>query len=570
MDEKLEKLRHSAAHLLAAAVLELYPEALRTIGPAIESGFYYDFDNLKITEDDLPKVEKKMHSLLKTWKSFEKHELSAAEAKKIYPNNPYKHELIDEFSEKGKKKVTFYKSGSFEDLCRGNHIEHPQKELQHFKLLKIAGAYWRGESKNKMLTRIYGTAFPTQKELEEHLKQQEEAERRNHIKLGKQLGLFSIHPEGPGFPFFHPKGMLIWNELMSYWKAEHALEQYQEVKTPIVLNKSLWTTSGHWDYYRQNMYLLKIDEQDFAIKPMNCPGGMLIYKSQIHSYRELPLKLAEIGTVHRHELSGVLNGLFRVRTFTQDDSHIFCTKEQIKDEVIKVIRLIDRMYKTFGLTYHMELSTRPEKSIGSKEQWDLAESALQQALQEVKANYKLNPGDGTFYGPKIDFHIKDSLGRTWQCGTIQLDFNLPERFDLTYEGEDGKKHRVTMLHRVVYGAVERFFGILIEHYAGHFPLWLAPVQVKIVTVNDSCIPFAEQLFHQLKLSDIRVELDARAESINKKVRDAETEKIPIILTIGEKELAKKTLAVREQGKVQFDILPATFLKQLKERIQKRC
>jgi len=570
MDEKLEKLRHSAAHLLAAAVLELYPEALRTIGPAIESGFYYDFDNLKITEDDLPKVEKKMHSLLKTWKSFEKHELSAAEAKKIYPNNPYKHELIDEFSEKGKKKVTFYKSGSFEDLCRGNHIEHPQKELQHFKLLKIAGAYWRGESKNKMLTRIYGTAFPTQKELEEHLKQQEEAERRNHIKLGKQLGLFSIHPEGPGFPFFHPKGMLIWNELMSYWKAEHALEQYQEVKTPIVLNKSLWTTSGHWDYYRQNMYLLKIDEQDFAIKPMNCPGGMLIYKSQIHSYRELPLKLAEIGTVHRHELSGVLNGLFRVRTFTQDDSHIFCTKEQIKDEVIKVIRLIDRMYKTFGLTYHMELSTRPEKSIGSKEQWDLAESALQQALQEVKANYKLNPGDGTFYGPKIDFHIKDSLGRTWQCGTIQLDFNLPERFDLTYEGEDGKKHRVTMLHRVVYGAVERFFGILIEHYAGHFPLWLAPVQVKIVTVNDSCIPFAEQLFHQLKLSDIRVELDARAESINKKVRDAETEKIPIILTIGEKELAKKTLAVREQGKVQFDIFPATFLKQLKERIQKRC
>lgn len=570
MDEKLEKLRHSAAHLLAAAVQELYPAALRTIGPAIESGFYYDFDNLKITEEDLPRIEQKMHELVRDWKGFERRELSAAEAKNHFHNNPYKQELIDEFSEQGKKKVSFYSSGSFQDLCRGNHIENPQRELQHFKLMKIAGAYWRGDSKNKMLTRIYGTAFPTQKAMEEYLHQLAEAEKRNHIRLGKELQLFSIHPEGPGFPFFHPRGMIIWNELMSYWKAEHATEGYAEVKTPIILNKELWTTSGHWDYYRQSMYLLRIDEQDYAIKPMNCPGGILIYKSRIHSYRELPLKLAELGLVHRHELSGVLNGLFRVRTFTQDDSHIFCTKEQIKDEVIKVIRLIERMYKTFDLTYHMELSTRPEKSVGSKEQWEQAETALQQALQEVHAEYKRNPGDGAFYGPKIDFHIKDSLGRTWQCGTIQLDFNLPERFDLTYEGEDGKKHRVIMLHRVVYGAIERFLGILIEHYAGHFPLWLSPVQVKIVTVNDSCIPFAEQLLHQWKLADIRVELDSRAESIAKKVRDAEAEKIPVIITIGEKEVAKKTLAIREQGKVKFDVHPGEFLKHIREKIQKRC
>jgi len=566
--QNLEKLRHSASHLLAAAVLELYPEAKRTIGPAIETGFYYDFDNLQLKEQDLEKIEAKMREIVKSWDKFERKELSSSEAKKFFKDNPYKIELIEEFSKQGEK-LSLYSSGKFTDLCKGNHIDAPKNQLKYFKLLSIAGAYWRGDSKNKMLTRIYGTAFPSQKELDDFIKQREEAEKRNHIKLGKELGLFTIHPEGPGFPFFHPRGMIVWNELMKYWKEEHDKEGYVEVKTPIILNKQLWQVSGHWDYYKQNMYTLNIDNEDYAIKPMNCPGGILIYKSNLHSYKELPLKIAEIGQVHRHELSGVLNGLFRVRTFHQDDSHIFCTKEQITQEVVKVIKLIDKIYRQFNLTYHLELSTKPEKSIGSKEEWDLAESALKAALKEIKADYKLNPGEGAFYGPKIDFHIKDSLGRTWQCGTIQLDFFLPERFDLTYEGNDGRKHRVIMLHRVVYGAVERFLGILIEHYAGHFPLWLSPVQVKIVTVNDKCIPFAQQVESQLKQAGIRAELDSRAESIGKKVRDAEAEKIPITITIGEKEVSKKALAIREQGKVKFDVPVEDFLAQLKERIEKR-
>ncbi|MAG45520.1 MAG: threonine--tRNA ligase [Nanoarchaeota archaeon] len=565
MDKQLEKIRHSTAHILAFAVKKLYPSAKLAIGPAIKDGFYYDFDNLEISEKDLKKIEKKMKKLIKQNLKFSKKNPTKAEAKKLLKGEKYKLDLLKDL-----KKPSFYSVGDFQDLCAGPHVKST-KEIPAFKLTKIAGAYWKGESKNKMLTRIYGTAFKSPKELANHLEFLKEAELRNHIKLGKELDLFSIQKEGPGFPFFHPKGMIVWNELLKYWREEHSKENYLEVSTPLMLNRELWETSGHWENYKQNMYFTKIDKEDFAIKPMNCPGGILIYRNDLHSYRELPLKVAELGQVHRHELSGVLNGLFRVRMFTQDDAHVYCTEAQIKDEVVKIIKLIDRMYKTFGLDYHMELSTRPKKSIGTDKMWKTAEASLKGALKKIKAKYELNPRDGAFYGPKIDFHIKDSLGRTWQCGTIQLDFALPERFDLTYEGQDNKKHRPVMLHRVVYGAIERFFGILIEHYAGKFPLWLAPTQIRILTVSDKNKAFANKIKKELEKNKLRVELDDKSESIGKKVRNAQVSKVPQIITIGDKEQSSKTLAVRTlDGKIKFKVKIPSFIKDLTKQIEKRC
>ena len=565
MDKQLEKIRHSSAHLLAFAVKKLYPKAKLAIGPAIEDGFYYDFDNLDISEKDLKKIEKEMKKLIKQNLKFSKKNATKAEAKKLLKGEKYKLELLKDLS-----KPSFYTVGDFQDLCKGPHVKST-KEIAALKLTKIAGAYWKGESKNKMLTRIYGTAFESKEKLVNYLEFLKQAELRNHIKLGKELDLFSIQKEGPGFPFFHPKGMIVWNELLKYWREEHTKEDYLEVSTPMMLNKELWEKSGHWENYKENMYFTKIDNQDYAIKPMNCPGGILIYRNDLHSYRELPLKVAELGLVHRHELSGVLNGLFRVRMFTQDDAHIYCTEAQVKDEIVKIIKLTDKIYKTFGLEYNMELSTKPKKAIGTDKMWKTAEAALKSALKKVKAKYELNPGDGAFYGPKIDFHIKDSLGRTWQCGTIQLDFALPERFDLTYEGQDNKKHRPAMIHRTIYGGIERFYGILIEHYTGKFPLWLAPTQVRILTVSDKNKTFANKVQKKLIKNNIRVEVDDKSESIGKKVRNAQISKIPQIITIGDKEQTSKTLAVRTlDGKIKFKVKIPSFIKDLTTKIEKRC
>ncbi|HLC57526.1 MAG TPA: threonine--tRNA ligase [Candidatus Nanoarchaeia archaeon] len=561
---ELSILRHSTSHILAAAILELYPQAKLAIGPSIEDGFYYDFDNLTITEQDLPKIEQKIGEIIKQNLKFERLEKSKEEAKKLLKGQPYKLELLADI-----QKPLFYKTGDFIDLCSGPHIQSTQ-EIKAFKLTKLAGAYWKGDSKNKMLTRIYGIAFPTKQELDDYLKLQEEAEKRNHVKLGKELDLFSVHPEGPGFPFFHPKGMIIYNSLVDLWKEKHRERGYLEVKTPIILNRKLWETSGHWENYRENMYFTKIDNQDFAIKPMNCPGGILIYKEKLHSYKELPLKVGELGLVHRHELSGVLNGLLRVRTFTQDDAHIYCTEAQVEAEISNVIDLVIDIYKILGFNeYEFEISTKPEKYVGSDELWESATASLKQVLTKRKIPYKIDEGAGVFYGPKIDIKIRDAIGRKWQCATIQYDFNLPERFDITYEGKDGAKHRPIMIHRVIFGSIERCMGVLIEHYAGHFPLWLSPTQVKLVTVNDSCINFAEKLHQELVKNRIRAELDTRAESIAKKVRDAEAEKVNIIITIGEKEVSNNKLAVREQGKVRFDVAIESFLKEIKTRIEQR-
>jgi len=564
MDKELEKIRHSASHILATAVKHLYPKAKLGIGPAIEDGFYYDFDNLKITPNDLKKIEKEMQKIIAADYKFKKRKITQKEAKKLFKNEKYKLDLLKDI-----KSPIIYVNDDFTDLCSGPHISSTKK-IKAFKLLSIAGAYWKGSSSNKMLTRIYGIAFKTKDELKEFIHLCQEAEKRNHIKLGKQIGLFSFHPEAPGFPFWHNKGLILWEELMKYWKEEHNKENYLEIRTPIILNKKLWEQSGHWEHYKENMYFTKIDNKDFAIKPMNCPGGILIYKETLHSYRELPLKVAEIGLVHRHELSGVLNGLFRVRSFFQDDAHIYCTEEQIKDEVIKVIKLTDRIYKTFGLEYHMELSTRPKKSIGTATMWKTAEKALEDALKKIKADYKLNPGDGAFYGPKIDFHIKDSLNRTWQCGTIQLDFAMPERFNLTYESSDGKKHQSIMLHRTIYGSIERFIAILIEHYAGKFPLWLAPVQVKLLTLTSKNEKFAQQVLEKLKEKGIRIEEDFRQESINKKVREAQLEKVPKITVIGDKEQKTKSIALRkENGKIKVEKID-TFIRNCLKEIKNKC
>jgi len=565
MDKELEKLRHSCSHVLAQAVKRLFPNVKLGIGPAIEDGFYYDFDNVEFKEEDLEKIEKEMQKIIDENQKFKKIEVTKKKAEAMLKGEPYKLDLLNEL----KGKITFYQNEDFTDMCQGPHIKSTG-EIKSFKLMKIAGAYWKGDSNKPMLQRIYGAAFKDKKELRKYLHLLQEAEKRNHIKLGKELGLFSMHEEGPGFPFFHPKGMIVWQELMKYWKEEHNKDGYEEVKTPIILNKNLWEQSGHWDHYKESMYFTKIDNQDFAVKPMNCPGGILIYKTNLHSYREFPLRIAEVGLVHRHELSGVLNGLFRVRVFHQDDAHIYCMENQIKDEVINIINLIDRMYKTFKFEYHMELSTKPEKSIGSEKMWKAAEKSLKDALKDVKKDYQLNPGDGAFYGPKIDFHIKDALGRTWQCATIQLDFAMPERFDLTYEGADGKKHKPVMLHRVVYGSIERFLGILIEHYTGKFPTWLSPVQVVLMTVTDRNKKFANEVLGRMKEAGVRVELDDRSETISKKVRDNQLKKINYLITLGDKEVEKKTLAIRTRdGKVNFGVKVDDFLKDLTKEIKER-
>ena len=572
--EKIEIIRHSAAHVLAAAVLEMFPEARLAIGPAIENGFYYDFDLPRtLIPEDLEILEGKMKEIIKKNYPFEKAEISTEEALKDFKKagQDYKIELIKDLKEEGETKVYIYKSGSLVDLCHGPHLDSTGEiNSDAFKLTKISGAYWKGDEHNKMLQRIYGIAFESKKELDEYLQMMEEAEKRNHVKLGRELKLFSTHAEGPGFPFFHPNGMIIWNALIDYWREEHAREGYQEISTPIILNKALWEKSGHWDHYKDNMYFTKIDDADYAVKPMNCPGGILVYKSDMHSYRELPLKLAEIGLVHRHELSGTLNGLFRVRMFRQDDAHIYCMESQIKDEITKLISLIDRMYKAFGLSYHMELSTRPENSTGTAEMWNNAEQALKDALEGIGADYKLNPGDGAFYGPKIDFHIKDAIGRTWQCGTIQLDFSMPERFELSYIGEDGKEHRPVMLHRVIYGAVERFMGILIEHFAGAFPVWLSPVQVMILPVSEKFKDYAASVGARFVEPGIRFEIDDSDESLGKRIREAKMQKIPYILVVGEKESSDDTVAVNARDNEKQETMKVEeFLEKVRKEIDEK-
>ena len=548
-------VRHSTAHLMAQAVLRLYPETKVTIGPVIENGFYYDFDPVEqFTEEDLEKIEAEMKKIVKENIKLEKYVLPRDEAIDYFRDvdkNKYKVEIVEGIPQG--EQVSFYKQGDFTDLWRGTHVPSTG-ELKAFKLRTVAGAYWRGNSKNKMLQRIYGYSFSNEERLKHHLKLMEEAEKRDHRKLGKELELFFLSEYGPGFPFFLPKGMVIRNVLIDLWRKEHEKAKYLQLETPIMLNKELWEVSGHWFNYRENMYTSEIDELEFAIKPMNCPGGVLSFKHQLHSYKDLPARLAELGRVHRHEFSGALHGLMRVRSFTQDDSHIFMTPDQVQDEIIGVVNLIDKFYsKLFGFEYEIELSTKPEKAIGSQEIWDMAEAALAGALDKLGRKYKINPGDGAFYGPKLDFKIKDAIGRMWQCGTIQLDFNLPERFDVTYIGEDGEKHRPVMLHRVIYGSIERFIGILIEHYAGAFPMWLAPVQVKVLTLNDECIPYAKEIMNKLEELGIRAELDDRNETIGYKIREANGRyKIPMQLIIGKNEVENKEVNIRRFGsKDQF-------------------
>jgi threonyl-tRNA synthetase len=570
----LEKIRHSLAHVLALAVKNLYPKAKFGIGPIVENGFYYDIDIGKsLSVEDLPKIESEMKKIIKQELSFNKKNLTLKEAKKIFKDlgQSYKIELIKDLEQYGTtdqneilniksksskrqkkvvppKTVSVYQTGDFIDLCRGPHIKNTKELPLSFKLIKISGAYWRGKETNQMLQRIMGVAFLKESELEAYLKRIEEAEKRDHRKLGKELDLFSFHDEGVGFPFFHSKGMILRNILEDYWKKEHQKSGYQEIKTPILLSKSLWLRSGHWDHYKENMYFTKIDEEDYAIKPMNCPGGMLVYKSSLHSYRDLPLKVAELGLVHRHELSGVLQGLFRVRCFTQDDAHIYMAPEQITDEIKKVINLTDKIYKKFGFSYHVELSTKPENSMGSDQIWQKATKSLKEALKEKKIDFIVNKGQGAFYGPKIDFHLNDCLERTWQCGTIQLDFIMPEKFDLFYIDKKGKRQRPVMLHRTILGSLERFIGILIENYGGEFPLWLAPVQVAVIPIKEKNVAFAKKVFESVQEKGLRVDLWSGEDTLSKKIKKAEEQKIPFALIIGDKEEKSKNIAVRQRRK----------------------
>ena len=547
-DEKLQVARHGLAHILAKALVELYPDTKLTIGPAIEDGFYYDIDTAEqLTPDHFDAIEKKMREILNKGERFEREEVSRDEALRLFGNNPYKTEIINELP--ADAVVTIYKTGEdFFDLCRGPHVES-SKNLQNyaFKIHSVNGAYWRGNEKNKMLQRVYVWAFAEKKQLADHINMLEEAKKRDNRKLGKELKLFMISPDGPGFPFYLPYGMTVRNLLIDYWREIHKKAGYQEIMTPIMLSRHLWETSGHWDHYKENMYTSKIDGEDFAIKPMNCPGGVLVYKNSPHSYRDLPLRLGELGIVHRHEKSGELGGLMRVRCFTQDDAHIFMTPEQIKSEIKNVVALIDTVYSIFKFPYHVELSTRPQNSIGSDEDWELATNALKSALDELKLDYVINEGDGAFYGPKIDFHLTDAIGRTWQCGTIQLDFQLPQRFDLEYIGEDGEKHRPIMIHRVVYGSLERFMGILIEHFAGAFPLWLAPVQVKVLSLTDRNNDYARKVFERLQAEGIRCELDDRNEKVGYKIREASSMKIPYLVIVGDEEEKNDTISMRGRG-----------------------
>lgn len=570
-EEGRQVYRHSTAHVMAQAVQKLFPGVKLAIGPAIADGFYYDFDTVEpFTPEDLEKIEKEMEAIIKEDLPFERYELSRTEALDAFRKSgqDYKVELIEDLP--ADVPLSCYRQGDFVDLCMGPHVPSTGS-LKAVKLMSVAGAYWRGSEKNKMLQRIYGTSFPKKSLLDEYLTRIEEAKRRDHRKLGAELDLFSLQDEGPGFPFFHPKGMILRNELEKFWREEHKKRGYHEVRTPIILNRFLWEQSGHWDHYRENMYFTVIDEGDYAVKPMNCPGGILIYKSRLHSYRELPIRMGELGLVHRHELSGALHGLMRVRCFTQDDAHIFMLPSQVKDEIIGVINLEDDFYRVFGFPYHVELSTKPENAMGSDEVWEMATGALRDALETRGLDYKVNEGDGAFYGPKIDFHLKDSLGRTWQCGTIQLDFVMPETFDLTYVGEDGQKHRPVMIHRTIFGSLERFIGILTEHFAGAFPAWLAPVQVRVIPITDRHAEYARKVADSLDLKGIRVEIDSRNEKINYKIREAQAQKIPYMLVVGDKEAENGTVAVRQRAKGDLGAMPlSVFGEKLLEEINTKA
>ena len=563
--------RHTASHIMAQAVKHLWPDTKLAIGPSIENGFYYDFDSEhRFTEEDFLKIQKEMKKIVQANYPLERFELPRDEALKFMEekNEPYKVELIRDLPED--EVISFYRQGDFTDLCAGPHMESTGK-IKAFKIMSVAGAYWRGDSNRPMLQRLYATAFPTQAELDEYVARLEEAKKRDHRKIGKEMDLFAIYEEGPGFPFFMPKGMIIRNELEAFWKSEHAKRGYEEIKTPLIMNEHLWRTSGHWDHYKDNMYFTKIDGEDYAIKPMNCPGSLLAYKRKMWSYRDFPIRMGELGQVHRHELSGALHGLMRVRTFTQDDAHIFMLPEQIKDEVIGVVRFIDDVYSMFGFNYHIELSTRPEDSMGSDEEWEAAESALREAMETIGVSYVINEGDGAFYGPKLDFHLEDSLGRTWQCGTIQLDMQMPQRFDISYVGSDGEKHRPVMIHRVIFGSIERFIGILTEHFAGKFPLWLAPVQVKLLTVTEKFIPFAEEIKAKCEEAGLRVELDARNEKIGYKIREARNHRDSYICTIGEREAESGTLSVRSIKAGDLGVMAADeFIAKLCREIEEKA
>jgi threonyl-tRNA synthetase len=561
---------HTSSHILAQAVKRLYPDAKLAIGPAIDNGFYYDIEvEHPFSSEDLEAIEKEMAKIVKENLELSRFELPREEALKFVEEQgeSYKVELIRDLPEDSV--ISFYKQGEFTDLCAGPHIISTGA-VKAVKLLSVAGAYWRGSEKNKMLQRIYGITFPKKSQLTEYLARLEEAKKRDHRKLGKELDLFSLQEEGPGFPFFHPKGMVLRNLLEDYWRKEHTKHGYQEIKTPIILNRDLWIRSGHWDHYQENMYFTQIDEMDYAVKPMNCPGSMIVYKNKSHSYRELPIRIGELGLVHRHELSGALHGLMRVRCFTQDDAHIFMLPEQIKDEIIGVIDMVDNFYRLFGFKYHVELSTRPEDSMGSEEDWNKATDALREALEEKGMPYKINEGDGAFYGPKIDFHLEDCLGRTWQCGTIQLDFQMPERFDLNYIGSDGEKHRPVMIHRVIFGSIERFIAILIEHFAGAFPVWLSPVQVKVMSITDRSNEYISRIMDEFMDCEIRGESDIRNEKIGYKIREAQMEKIPYMLVVGDKEVEDGTVAVRSRtkgdlGTMKLEEFKAMLLNEIEEK-----
>lgn len=565
------RYRHTTSHILAQAVKRLWPEAKLAIGPAIKDGFYYDIDmEHKLNDQDLLKIQKEMKKVIQANYKLERFELPREEAIKYMAdrNEDYKVELIQDLPEG--EVISFYEQGDFVDLCAGPHMESTG-QIKAVKLMSVAGAYWRGDEHNKMLQRIYGTCFPNQEELDQYINRLEEAKKRDHRKIGKEMDLFAIFEEGPGFPFFMPKGMVIRNELENFWRQEHRKRGYQEIKTPLILNEQLWRTSGHWDHYKDNMYFTKIDDADYAIKPMNCPGSMLCYKRRMWSYRDFPIRMGELGQVHRHELSGALHGLMRVRTFTQDDAHIFMLPEQIKDEIVGVARFIDDVYSMFGFKYHIELSTRPEDSMGTDEEWAMAEDALRAAMEEIGVPYVVNEGDGAFYGPKLDFHLEDSIGRTWQCGTIQLDMQMPQRFDLTYVGSDNEKHRPIMIHRVIFGSIERFIGILTEHFAGKFPLWLAPVQVKLLTVADTFSDYAREVAAKCEEAGLRVELDVRNEKIGYKLREARNERVSYICVIGEREKEAGTLSVRSTKVGELGTLSVDeFIAKLTEEIRTKA
>ena len=562
--------RHTTSHILAQAVKKLWPDAKLAIGPSIENGFYYDFDmEHKLNDQDLLKIQKEMKKIIQANYPLERFELPREEAIKFMADKgeDYKVELIEDLPED--ETISFYQQGDFVDLCAGPHMEKTG-QIKAVKLQSVAGAYWRGDSNRPMLQRIYGTCFPSQQELDDYIAKLEEAKKRDHRKIGKEMDLFALYEEAPGFPFFMPKGMIIRNELESFWKSEHRKRGYEEIKTPLIMSEQLWRTSGHWDHYKDNMYFTKIDGEDYAIKPMNCPGSLLVYKRKMWSYRDFPIRMGELGQVHRHELSGALHGLMRVRTFTQDDAHIFMLPEQIRDEVIGVVKFIDDVYNMFGFTYHIELSTRPEDSMGTDEEWETAETALREAMESIGVPFVINEGDGAFYGPKLDFHLEDSLGRTWQCGTIQLDMQMPQRFDITYVGPDGEKHRPVMIHRVIFGSIERFIGILIEHFAGKFPLWLAPVQVKLLTVTEKFTDYALEVAKKFEDAGLRVEADIRNEKIGYKIREARNERTPYMCIIGEREVEAGNLTVRsskagELGEMTPDELQAKLLKEIADK-----